>query len=113
MDKTDTFLHHVLQGIEAIEKFVDRIEYEDFRANDEKQSAVIRKFEIIGEAIKNIPLDFKKKHPEIYWQEAANMRNKLIHEYFGVDLSLVWKTIKNDLPRFKAQIQKIIKQQKL
>jgi uncharacterized protein with HEPN domain len=109
----EVFLHHILESIESIERFTNKVAQNEFRLNDEKQSAVIRKIEIIGEAVKNIPTDFKKKYPTIPWEEAAGMRNKLIHEYFGVDLFLVWKTIKSDLPKLKTQIQKIIKQQKL
>jgi len=69
---------------------------------------VIRRLEIIGEAVKNLPADFKKKKSSIPWQNIAGMRDFLIHEYFGVDLDLVWQTVKKDLPEFKKQILKLL-----
>lgn len=72
--------------------------------DDKTSSAVIRKLEIIGEAVKNIPDEIKKKNTEIPWKEMAGMRDKLIHVYFGVDYNLVWQTIKNRLPNIKKQL---------
>lgn len=69
---------------------------------------MIRRLEIIGEAVKNLPADFKKKKSSIPWQNIAGMRDFLIHEYFGVDLDLVWQTVKKDLPEFKKQILKLL-----
>jgi uncharacterized protein with HEPN domain len=68
---------------------------------------VIRKFEIIGEASRNIPEEIKQGHPEVPWKEMAGMRDRLIHAYFGVDYNLVWITIKNRLPAAKKMIKKI------
>jgi uncharacterized protein with HEPN domain len=76
----------------------------------EKQYAVLRGLEIIGEATKNLSRELKAKHREIPWREIAGMRNKLIHEYFGVKLELVWVTIKNKLPEFKNQVLRILKE---
>lgn len=106
--KPEIFLEHILAAIIAIEKFTDGLAKNEFKANDEKQSAVFRKFEIIGEAIKNIPLAFRNKYPDVEWKKAAGMRDKMIHEYFGLDLSLVWKTTKDDLPVLKRQIEEIL-----
>ena len=78
--------------------------YKDIKSQD----AVIRRLEIIGEAVKNLPADFKKKKSSIPWQNIAGMRDFLIHEYFGVDLDLVWQTVKKDLPEFKKQILKLL-----
>ena len=75
-----------------------------------KQYAVLRGLEIIGEATKNLSRELKTKHREIPWREIAGMRDKLIHEYFGVNLELVWVTIKNELPELKNQILKILKE---
>lgn len=104
------FLKHILESIEWIEKDVKNLSKEDFLRNVPIQDAVIRRFEIIGEAIRNLPDDLKKEYPSIPWQDIADMRNKLIHDYFGVDLELLWRVIKNDLPPFKKQVEEILKE---
>jgi len=73
------------------------------------QSAVVRQIEVIGEAAKNISRDIRAHHPEVPWKEITAMRNILIHEYFQVDLSILWKSATEDIPNLKSQIQRIIK----
>lgn len=68
------------------------------------QDAIIRRIEIIGVAVKNIPDDFKKTNTEIPWKQITGMRDILIHQYFGVDLDLTWEVVKKDLPKLKKQI---------
>ena len=106
--KFEIFLTHILESIDQIEKSSQKMTVGLFRTNREKQNAVIREYEIIGEAMKNIPAGFRKKYPQVPWARAMGMRNKLIHEYFGVDLGLIWKTTKEDLPRLKIQIKAIL-----
>ena len=101
------YLKDILNAIEAIEKFVEGMEFKDFKRDDKASSAVIRKFEIIGEATKQIPGPFKKKYPQIPWKEMAGMRDKLIHFYFGIDYKLVWQTIKQRIPQIKPLLGKI------
>ena len=103
------YLKDILAAINSIEVFVEDMSFEQFRADDKTTSAVIRKFEIIGEAAKHIPEKILKQHPDIPWKEMAGMRDKLIHFYFGVDYQLVWVTIKERLPQVKPEIQKIQK----
>lgn len=108
MRDSKLLLKDIIDAISAIEKFVEGINFEEFKSNDEKSSAVIRKFEIIGEATKALPEDLKKKYPEIPWKEMAGFRDKLIHFYFGIKHELVWQAIKNRLPQLKASIQNIV-----
>jgi len=82
--------------------------FEDFEEDKLRQNAIIRKLEIIGEAAKNLPPDFKKKHGEVSWQQMAGMRDKLIHHYFGLNLKRVWAVLEKDLPELKVKIQRLL-----
>ena len=110
MKRDEAYLKHILDAILNIEKFIEGVNKENFLGNVEKQYAVLRGLEIIGEATKNLSEELKKKHPNIPWKEIAGMRNKLIHQYFGVNLDLVWETIKTKLPELKNQISRILKE---
>jgi len=102
------FLKDIVDAMEAIEKFVEGIDFALFQSDDLVSSAVIRKFEIIGEASKNIPDDVRSNYPQVPWKEMAGMRDRLIHFYIGVKYELVWHTIKDMIPNIKPQLQKAI-----
>lgn len=87
------FLEHILQSIESIENYVENQTKEDFLNFPLVQDAAIRRIEIIGEASKNLPEDFKNKHPNVLWKDIAGMRDILIHKYFGINLELTWEVI--------------------
>ncbi len=82
--------------------------YDDFIKNEELKRAFVRSLEIIGEAAKHIPKEIKNKYTDIKWKNVVGIRNKLIHEYFGVDYRVVWKTIKEKIPELYTVIKKVI-----
>lgn len=102
------FLKHVLESIEWIEKDIDNLTENQFMENVPIQDAVVRRFEIIGEAVKNLPEEYKEEHLDIEWHKAMAMRNLLTHGYFGVDFKIVWDTAKKTLPEFKKQIENLL-----
>ena len=102
------YLEHILDSLVAIEKYLKKLERKTFINTPYLVDAVVRRFEIIGEASKRLPEDFKDKHQEIPWRDIADTRNFMIHQYFDVDPDEVWKYVKNDLPDFKKKIKKLL-----
>jgi len=110
MEKDDTvYLQHVLDAINTIEEYLQGVNEEKFKATRLLQDGVIRQIEIIGEAVRHISKDTRKKYREIPWQDIAGMRDKLIHDYFGVDIEKVWDTAREDLSVLKEQVIGILK----
>lgn len=105
------YLKHILDAIFQIEEYVRDVEYEKFLVNRMIQDAVIREIEIIGEATKRVFRKFTEKYPSIPWKKMAGMRDKLIHDYFGVDLDAVWDTVEKDIPILKDKIEDIIEKE--
>jgi uncharacterized protein with HEPN domain len=103
----EIFIAHILESIESIEEYVQGMEKEEFLISKKTQDAVIRRIEIIGEAVKNIPSEIKEKYPDIPWKRIAGTRNILIHEYFGIDLKLTWKVAKEEIPILKEKLLRI------
>lgn len=94
--------------MEAAENFVSDCTFEDFIEGIKTQYAVIRALEIIGEAAKNIPDDVRQKYPAVPWKDLAGIRDKLIHAYFGVDLEVVWLSVKEGIPEAKPVIESLL-----
>jgi uncharacterized protein with HEPN domain len=103
------FLEDILNALEKIENYTKNLSFEEFADNGMAVDAVVRNFEIIGEATKNVPEEIKEKYPEVEWKEAAGFRDVLIHDYFGIDLEAIWDTIKKNLLPFKKHILKVLK----
>lgn len=101
------YLKDILDSIQKIEEYTKGLSFGEFSHNKMVIDAVIRNFEIIGEASKNVSDKIKSFCQDIPWKEIAGMRDKVIHEYFGVDIEIVWKTIKYRLPELKVTLQDI------
>ncbi|MDM8568322.1 DUF86 domain-containing protein [Thiotrichales bacterium HSG1] len=97
----------ILEAIEKIERYLTNMSYDSFIKDEKTVDAVIRNFEIIGEAANQMPKDFTTKYPEIPWRDLSNFRNVLIHAYFGVDLHMVWQIFELDLGTLKKQLKEI------
>ncbi|HRZ41343.1 MAG TPA: DUF86 domain-containing protein [Bacteroidales bacterium] len=107
MKNDQVYIDHILGAIEKIEGFVAGISRSDFNQSTLIQDAIIRNFEIIGEATKKISKSFTQSHPEIPWSSMAGMRDKLIHDYLDVDLDVVWKSVEIDIPLLKDLISEL------
>ncbi len=103
------YIQHIRDAVLLIEKWTKDKNLDDFMTDEKLNSAVIRQLEIIGEAVRNLPQDFREIHNSINWQNPADMRSVLIHGYLNVDIDIVWDTIIHDLPPFKKQIENLLK----
>lgn len=95
-----------------VRDFTRGMSFEEFLQDRKTVNAVIRSLEVLGEAAKRIPEDVRVKHPDIPWQDIAGMRDKLIHEYHGVDLEIVWNTVQEDIPALLPQIEKVLAEER-
>ncbi len=104
MEKDKLYLKHILTAIDDIETYISRTDFENFSKNKLLQDGVMRKLEIIGEASKRLSDDFRNSTSEIPWKDICGMRDKLIHDYIGVDIMAVWKTAIEDTKILKQKI---------
>ncbi|MDD5459463.1 MAG: DUF86 domain-containing protein [Phycisphaerae bacterium] len=108
MRDTLIYIKDIIAAIDSIDQFVEGMDFYQFSQDDKTASAVIQKLQIIGEAVKNVPADIRQKYCDIRWKEMAGMRDKLIHQYFGMKMELLWETIQNDLPPLRIPLLEII-----
>jgi uncharacterized protein with HEPN domain len=98
----------ILDAIARIEQYVNGLNIEQFRADQKTIDAVVRNLEVIGEAVRHLSADQRGLSVEIPWTDIAGMRSILIHEYFGVDLNIVWQTVTHDLPELRSQLRRMV-----
>jgi len=102
------YLEDMLQSMNRIEEYLGNLEFNKFKQNNLIVDAIIRNFEIIGEASKKTPVEVREKHPEIPWKKMYGLRNLIAHEYFGIDYQMIWEIVKNNLPQNRTDLQKLI-----
>lgn len=103
-------LQHIFDAIKDIDGYTKNTSFEDFQSNSMMQFATVKQLEIIGEAANQLTQHFKKLYKEIQWREIVDLRNILIHEYFGIDTKIVWDILQIDLPKLKTQVEEILVQ---
>ena len=106
----DLLVEDIIDSINKINKYISGIGYEKFIKDDKTADAVIRNFEIIGEASWRLPPEFKSKYSKIDWEKLRGFRNRIVHDYFGIDYEIVWNIIKTTLPEFEIGIKAILEE---
>jgi len=107
------FIEDILESIGLIERYVTHMDFDNFKNDRKTVDAVVRNFEIIGEASKYVPETIKTKYHEIDWQAIIGLRNRITHEYFGISLSILWHIIKEELPKLRNQMKDILSKEKI
>ena len=103
----ELLVEDIWESIEKIERYVKGMTLENFQEDEKTTDAVVRNLEIIGEAAGRLPKDFTDRHSEIEWIKITGLRNRIVHEYFGVDIQIIWQIFEKDLPAFKASLKSI------
>lgn len=106
------YLNDILEGAQKAVGFAGDLSFENFVRDEKSLFAVVRALEIIGEAAGRIPKSVRDRSPDVPWQDMIGMRNIVIHEYFGVDAEVIWRTVKDDLPKLQAAIEKLLVDQR-
>ncbi len=106
------YIQDIVDSIIDIENFIGDMDFNDFSQDKKTLNAVVRSLEVIGEAAKKVPESLRKKYQSLPWREMAKMRDKLIHGYFGVDIDIVWKVVKDEIPPLKPLIEQALRELK-
>ena len=103
------YIQDILEAIEKIQKYTAGMTLKSFAGNEMTIDAVVRNLEILGEAVKKIPEEIRKEHPAIEWKKISGIRDILIHEYFGIDVEIIWDIVQHKLLVLKTAVEKILK----
>jgi len=101
----------ILDCIAKIRRYTKGYTFEDFQDDEKTIDSVLRNLEIIGEAARHVPIEIREHYPELPWAEMLTMRNIVLHEYHGVNLQIIWQTVKEDLPPLDSQFKRILQQE--
>jgi len=103
----DLLLDDICEAIDRIEQYISGMSFDVFSKDRKSVDAVVRNLEIIGEASNRLPADFKNSHSQIEWNKVVGLRHRIVHEYFGIDLQIVWQILQKDLPSLRQAISQI------
>ena len=101
------YINDLIQACEDILSFTEGMSYSDFASDKKTINAVVRSLEVIGEATKKLPMSLRGKYPDVPWKHMAGMRDKLIHEYFGIDKQMIWQVVQKHIPKILPSIKEI------
>ncbi len=101
----DLLLEDMLAAAQKIERYTSGIDQESFRQDEKTIDAVVRNLEVLGEVARQLPGDFLVQHPDVPWHQIAGLRNRIVHEYFGLDLELIWQVVQHDLPQLRIWLE--------
>ncbi|MEA1870040.1 MAG: DUF86 domain-containing protein [Euryarchaeota archaeon] len=111
MTENEAFLRHILDEIEFLANQCAELQFQELMEDEVLKRACVRSLEVIGEATKNLPEEFKEKYPMVEWKKIAGLRDKLIHHYFGINWDIVWDVIENKLPDLEKEIRILIEKE--
>ena len=104
------YLEDIQQAAAKIRKYTAGLSFEGFAADDKTQDAVVRNLEIIGEAVRNLPEEIRAQRPGVDWQKISGLRNILIHEYFGIEITIIWDIVQNKVPVLEEQVSGLLEE---